>query len=245
MQDRSSRALPLFQGGVPQPRNDKQPDFTTKSEWAYEGLKNDIVSGVLGPGERLVVSQLAQRYAVSPSPIRDALNRLSQEGFVEITPHTGATVTSLDGRQLHDLVFLRMKLESIAAGLSVPRLTEESFALLESMHGQMKECAGNDDRLTYEAINWNFHDHMYSHCGNEMLYELAMSLWRKSCITRTVFFRLPAQLEHSIREHRRWLDAARAGDAEAVEKIVHGHLKHTLDRLEMIVSPGASPSGRR
>ncbi len=221
---------------------DTQPEFTTKNEWVYARLRADILCGVLSPGERLVVSRLAKSYNVSPMPVRDALNRLIQEGFVENTPHAGATVIAISGRKLHEIVTIRMEMEALAASLAAPLLNRDDLDLLESMHQQMLRCAEEDDRIRYEALNWSFHEYVYAHCGNDTLYDMVMTLWRKSCITRTVFVRLPSKLQHSVSEHRKWLDALHAGDAEAVRAIVREHIRHTLDRLEQITSPAPAPA---
>ena len=218
-----------------------QTEFMTKNEWVYAKLRADIFCGALTPGERLVVSRIAKAYNVSPMPVRDALNRLAQDGFIEMTPHAGATVITISGKQLQETVVIRMELEPLAASLAVPLLTEETLELLHSMHDRMRQCVDEDDRLTYEAVNWNFHDCIYAHCGNETLYALIMSLWRKSCITRTVFVRLPEKLQHSVSEHQKWLNAMSAREAGAVRDIVRLHVKHTLDRLEQLVEPNFVP----
>lgn len=215
-----------------------RPEFSTKNEWVYACIKADITQGILAPGERLVAARLTKRYNVSPMPVRDALNRLHQEGFVELTPHAGATVVSIDGEQLYEIVYVRMELAAIAAGLAVPRLQRpEIFNHLESLHRQMQAHAAAGDRLSFEAPDRAFHECFYSHCGNKTLYDLVMSLWRRSCITRAVFVRMVAKLEQSAREHGLMLDAVRAGDAEKVRALTYEHARHTLERLKHLQGP--------
>lgn len=217
-----------------QEQNAQQVGFITKNAWIYARMKDDIARGVLAPGERLVVARIAQRYNVSPMPVRDALNRLSQEGFVEITPHAGATVISVDLDQLREILVVRHELEPLAAALSVDHIDSDMLLKLERMHTDMERlCAANNED-EYEAMNWAFHDIIYASSRNRTLYELIMSLWRRSCITRTVFARLPDKLPLSVEGHRQWLNGIREKNAVGVRRIVHDHLKLTMSLLGQI-----------
>ena len=216
----------------------EKPQFATKNEWVYASLKADITRGVFSPGERLVVARLTERYNVSAMPVRDAINRLHQEGFIELTPHSGATVVSIDGEQLYEIVFVRMETAALAAGMAVPRLREpESFAYLESLHQQMLSCAEAGDQIGFEAPDRAFHEHIYASCGNKTLYELVMSLWRRSCITRAVFVRMVSKLDQSCNDHALMLEAVRKGDMDEMRSLTHEHVKHTLDRLMHLQGP--------
>ncbi len=205
--------------------------FVTKNEWVYGRLKAEITSGMLQPDGRMVVSSIARRLGVSPMPVREAIGRLSQEGLVHITPHSGAKVASVNLVQLREIIIIRRELETLAARLAVPLLTPEVFAQLDSLLGEMSSCVERLDSRTYEQYNYIFHKIIYANCGNQTLAELISSLWDRSSITRMTFAELPEQLGRSMREHREWMAAAKAGDAETVARIVHGHLKASVENL--------------
>ena len=91
----------------------------TRADWVDALLRAGILSGELAPGSRLVVADLADRYGVSPTPLREALRRLAAEGLVEWLPQRGARVASATRRDAEDLYELRLALEPVALGQSI------------------------------------------------------------------------------------------------------------------------------
>ncbi len=205
--------------------------FITKSEWIYNKLKHEIAHGELSPGHRLIVSKIAKQYKVSAMPVRDALNRLAQDGFIEITPHSGATVISHSIEQLYDIMIVRQNIEALAASLAVPLITAEDIAFLTDLHDEMCKCAEEKNVIGYEDLNWKFHEYIYSRCGNETLYDLVMGLWRKSSITRTVFMRIPSKTDISAVDHAEFLAALADRDSMKMYELMHKHVKFTTEHL--------------
>ncbi|CAK7046507.1 MAG: HTH-type transcriptional regulator McbR [Desulfovibrio sp.] len=213
------------------PSTTESPEWQTKSERVYHHLRDEITKGALRPDDRLVVSTIAQQLKVSPMPVREALNRLIQEGMVDVTPHTGARVASVNLVQLCEIAYIRRELETLAAKLAVPQMDDELFTYLDELLHVMKSNLGAESAHEYEKINLAFHRAIYSCCGNQSLYELVMSLWEKSSITRTSLVRFPDQNRRSYEEHVQWIAAAKQGDAEKVAEIVREHLRATVDKL--------------
>ena len=211
--------------------NPAEPEWQTKSERVYHYLRDEITKGSLRPDDRLVVSTIAHQLNVSPMPVREALNRLIQEGMVLVTPHTGARVASVNLVQLCEIATIRRELETMAAKSAVPNMDAELFAELDALLEAMKANLGPAEAQEYEKINLAFHKAIYSRSGNQFLYELVMSLWEKSSITRTSLVRFPDQNLRSYEEHVRWIAAAKRGDAEEVGRIVREHLRATVDKL--------------
>lgn len=219
----------LFEDTALAAGNDRE--WMTKSEMVYHHLRDEITSGVLRPDERLVVSAIAHQLGVSPMPVREALNRLVQEGMVQITPHAGARVASVDLARLCEIAVIRRELETLAARLAVPFMDEKLFALLDGMLEQMKACLAAEDAKGYEALNLDFHRAVYQSSRNQSLYELIMSLWERSAITRTALVRFPSQNKRSYEEHVKWIAAAKKGDVDRVADIVREHLRVTVEKL--------------
>ncbi len=223
----------LFENNGPSsgPAGTTAQEWLTKSERVYHILRDEIMRGALRPDDRLVVSTLAQQLGVSPMPVREALNRLTQEGMVHITPHTGARVASVNLQQLCEIAAIRRELETMAAKLAVPNMDADLFDRLDGMLADMAACLGVEKAKEYERLNLEFHRAIYARSGNQSLYELVMSLWERSSITRTSLVRFPTQSVRSFEEHTRWIDAAKRGDAGTVAAIVREHLRATVDKL--------------
>ena len=206
-------------------------EWLTKSEWVYQRLREEIMSGALRPDDRLVVSAIAQQLGVSPMPVREALNRLVQEGMAQITPHSGARVASVNLTQLCEIATIRRELETLAARLAVPHMDAALFDQLEAFLRLMEKNVAPEHAKRYEKLNLEFHKAVYAYSKNQSLYDLIMSLWERSSITRTSFVRMPTQSARSFEEHKLWVAAAREGDADRVAAIVREHLRATVDKL--------------
>jgi GntR family carbon starvation induced transcriptional regulator len=92
----------------------------TRAQWVDQRLRQAILSGALAPDERLITAMLCERFSVSPTPLREALQRLAAEGLVELTPQRGARVAALSARDWLEIIELRAMLE--------PRALQDSFA---------------------------------------------------------------------------------------------------------------------
>lgn len=103
------------------------------ADQAYAALKRDIISCVLRPGQVIVESELAARYGMSKTPIREALNLLRKEGFVEILPRRGTLVKPVNVQDVQHTFFLRMLLEPEAAALAAQRATGEQLKAITDL----------------------------------------------------------------------------------------------------------------
>ena len=205
--------------------------YATKNEIVYNRMKEAILDGILNPGERLVVAELAKTYQVSPMPVREAIARLGQEGLVEVNPHVGARVVSVDMKELMDITAIRTELETLAARQATDKLSEGDISHLQRLCLEMRESLLADDAVRYESGNREFHEYVYKRCGNDTLINLIAMLWTKSEVTRTVFRRLPSRNAQSLAEHEDWLAAIKERNAEKVAVIVRHHKEEAFQRL--------------
>ncbi|NLL18733.1 MAG: GntR family transcriptional regulator [Clostridia bacterium] len=194
--------------------------FNTKSDFLYESLKDEIIEGKLRSGERIIISDVAKRYNVSPMPIREAINRLQQDGFVEVKPHVGARVAPFDPERHKELMLIRTELEALAVRLSAEHIDEETLQKLEDNLKEMEECFKTKNNKKYGKLNREFHLTLYGANPYKILYELITSLWARSEFSRGVFERNPERNETSLAEHKAIVEALKNGDGEKAAQIL-------------------------
>jgi DNA-binding GntR family transcriptional regulator len=209
--------------------------YVTKNDWVYKKIKSEILNGMLRPGERIVVSEVAKRLEVSPMPVREALARLQQDELVHAIPHIGAKVAPFNVRKFLEITAIRTELETMAAKLATKFLTKDQIELLSSIVIQMEQKAKENDNAGYEPLNRKFHEEVYASCQNQQLHELIMSLWEKTEISRSIFARLTNHATVSVEEHKQWLEAIKERNEEKVAAIVHRHKERAFERLSKVL----------
>lgn len=154
-------------------RSAKSPELL-KSQ-VYQDIKKDIIHGVYKGGEQLATNELADRYNISVTPVRDALNALQQEGLVEILPRIGYFVSHLTMQDIQDIFDLRSILEGASAELAAKYITEEELSYLEQIPSDY--IPGDDESyLKYLVNNRNFHYHIALASRNKRLAEMVAKL---------------------------------------------------------------------
>ena len=129
----------------------------TKEEYAYDTLRTAIMRCELAPGEKLVIDNLGTMLGVSPIPIRGALQRLQADGLVEITPHTGAIVSTISPDTVREIFLLLEALENAAFGEAATRATEADIAFLRLLIADMTTALDEDDAALCYDLNNQFH----------------------------------------------------------------------------------------
>lgn len=197
--------------------------YTTKNDMLYSRLKDKLLSGAYHPGERLVVADLAAEFGVSPMPVREALQRLQQDGWVEITPHVGARVVSFNKSKYLEIIAVRSELESMAARLAAERMDTAHVGRLFELVAEMEACIGDGDTSSYTKLNRQFHDAIYSCCGNETLLGIINDLIAKSSQSQSIFYLSPKRMQISTQEHRQIAEAISVKDLEKAQLLMRQH----------------------
>jgi DNA-binding GntR family transcriptional regulator len=206
---------------------------TSKAEQAYVILKQRIMDGTFGPGQRLVIDQLGREYGISSVPWRESLRRLEAEGWVEIIPNAGAVVTSVDVHSWHRTMNLLARLEGYATALSAPRLTPEQLAEARLLNRRMGEALTNFDPQSFGDLNRTFHELLCSQSDDPRLNDLVHAEWaRLDLIRRTAFWYAPGRALASLSEHDQILDLIEGGaEPDLIETSVRRHEINTLDAV--------------
>jgi DNA-binding GntR family transcriptional regulator len=203
----------------------------TLAEGAVESLHAAIVTGVLPPGERLPIEEIARVLDLSPMPVREALHRLDSVGLVEHVPHRGARVTELSVDDLRDVYEARLALEQLAVWHAAEVFTDENAAIArDALAAHVKAYRSRDLRLVW-STHTDFHFALYNATRSRWRERLITPLWETS--ERYRFAMLPVRLNLDKRrsEHERILEACIAHEPQIAAAELYNHLARTANLI--------------
>ncbi len=158
----------------------------TLSSLITDHLAEQIESGELKPGERLVQVELAKRFNVSRVAIRDALMELRRRGLSINVPKRGDIVRPVSCRTVRELFEVRRINESYAVQLACSRIDEAGFSKLRKIIKEQESCIRKKDIGGFMGKDWEFHQAIFEYCPNEQLKEFIQSLWARTRQARSV-----------------------------------------------------------
>ncbi len=181
-------------------------------------LQREILAGHLKPGDRLVEEELGRRYAVSRSPIREAIRTLASEGLVEVSARRGAIVAGITPAEAREFVEVRALLEGYNARLAARHRHPEILARAAAI---LKQAARPKSDLP--ALNIAFHDTMAEAAGNATLRTMLDTLRKRSA--RVFQVRDDKAQRAAVGEHRAILEAVLAGDEALAAERAEAHVR--------------------
>jgi DNA-binding GntR family transcriptional regulator len=194
------------------------PGYVSKTDMVAALIRELIITGELAAGKQLRQRDLAQRFHVSQTPVREAMRRLESEGLVVGDTHRGFTVVEPDDGPVEENFQIRAALESLGASLAARKIDEQDLARLQTLNDRMR--AMGDDDPGYAGLNREFHFAVYSCAGSPLLLTLMRLLWASLQGGPRV---LRSHAE-SARQHDAILGALRAGDAAAASALTYQHI---------------------
>jgi DNA-binding GntR family transcriptional regulator len=205
--------------------------YQTKQDLVYQTLREAIMHCALAPGQRLVIEEIARELAVSPIPVREALQQLQSEGLVETVPHVGATVSAIAPNAVHEIFLLMEALELVGTRAAAEHGTPEAYARLRELVDQMDAAIDAGDHVRWGDLNTAFHRAIARVAEMPLLRDLTDRVFDRWDRVRRYTFRrvLPEPLRQSQREHRAMLAAMAAPDYELLEQLVKDHNRNALD----------------
>jgi len=195
-------------------------ELLTKGEYAYRRLHDDILSGKLPGGSRLIVKDLVEEYQVSAMPVRNAIARLEELGFVHIAPHQGAWVAEMNLSDYFTFMVLRIEAEALAAYFAAENRDDSLIEELESLLQRMKVARDSDDYESYGRLNRKSHNLVCQSCGNRTLIDHIDMLVGRTQFAVSLFSVVPKSSSESWQEHRDLVDALRNRDARRSAAII-------------------------
>jgi DNA-binding GntR family transcriptional regulator len=204
------------------------------SRQAYRALRDAIIATELEPGQRLSENELAERLAVSRTPIREALIRLRDDRFVQIVPQLGTFVTRISTSAVEDAQFIRESLECAAVRLAATRAQDGELADLAGLVRRQAEVVEHGDYERFAVLDDEFHAALCELAGRPVAWELAQRVKGHLNRVRRLSLPHPNYLDEMVAEHRLVLDAMERHDPDAAETALRHHLRMVLSALPAI-----------
>lgn len=201
------------------------------SKVIYEKLRREIILGIMAPGVRLVLREIAERYRTSMFPVREALRMLEQDGLVVSVPHQGARVAELSVREIQDAYLIRGALEGVATEDAAPHLSAETLTALEESVRQQWIAARNGSHELLVEQNRYFHGQIFAVCPNAPLRELIDRLWHEQTKFRAVLGYEEGRELVAVQQHEEILGLLKAGDAHGAGAAARAHRWSTAEAL--------------
>ena len=202
-------------------------------------LRDLIVQDELKPGERIRERELAERLAVSRTPLREALKGLAAEGLVELSPNRGATVANPEPRAIRDLLEVLGGIEGLAGELAATRAGDAEIAEIRALHHEMLAAYARKDRLAYFKINQAIHGAIVSAAANPALQDVHRRLNARLYRVRYRSNLRDTRWHTAIDEHDSILEALEARDAKRLAAIMRAHLGSTWAKVSELDRPAA------
>lgn len=188
---------------------------------AYDLILDAIDKGEFRPGDRLVEAELADRFGVSRTPIREAFQRLETQGVLARDGRS-LVVASLDHDQMGELYVLRAELEALAARLAAQHAEAEEISVLYEMVEEDRKLLGNPDKLS--RANKRFHRQLHLASHNRYLIQQLEMVHRSMALLSITTFAFEGRGEVALDEHYRIVAAIDARDQKAADAAIRSHI---------------------
>jgi DNA-binding GntR family transcriptional regulator len=195
-----------------------------------------IFYGEFAPGSRLDEQQLAQRFAVSRTPVREAFRLLATTGLIEIRPRRGAFVTQVSPSELEELFVAMGELEATCARLAALSMAPTERRRLEALHARMEELAKAGDATSFAEANHAFHTMIYAGAHNVVIADMTAALRRRLAPFRRAQFYLEGRPPRSHAEHDAVVRAIVDGDAAGAHAAMLHHVNLVEASFEELVA---------
>lgn len=203
------------------------------SDQVYQYLRSEIVEGRLAPGERISPDELSDRLKVSKMPIKEAIERLSGDGLLDVQSRRGTFVVQLDSGELAETFEVRCALEVLAGKLAARHITKADLECLRELIAAMEKSTAKTDVLVHMEQNAAFHELIVKRSGNRKLFETWRRL-RTPIHVAGIHSRTDDWIDRVSREqkeHRAIVRALEQRDPALVEQAITNHIMRASGSL--------------
>jgi DNA-binding GntR family transcriptional regulator len=225
--------------------------LSTAAKKAFEVVVHDILAGILRPGEHISERDLVARFKISRTPIREAIKRLHERGYVEAGPKGVAVIAAVDGQELKDLYALRLQLESFAAPLTVANITPREIDELRKINKRFSAALSKRDLVLMLEVRAEFHALTSRAARNRWLADVLVMLRDRAYPVRHTHWQDADRAALTSEFHELMIEALARKDVKRYRDLVVQHIRAALDHYESRLRvPGVGPkrlprSGKR
>jgi DNA-binding GntR family transcriptional regulator len=221
-------------------RAQPSPAKITRAEELRLQLADEIVRGALPPGAALDETDIARRFSVSRTPVREALRQLVASGLVDAQAHRGAVVARPSVKRLTGMFEAMAELEAICAGLAAERMSPTERHRLEAVHEELRVLshAGNPER--FHEVNERFHNAIYAGAHNDYIAETTLATRVRVQPFRRAQFRNLGRLAKSHAEHDRVVVAILRGDKAGAANAMRAHIELVRGEYEIYTAAASA-----
>lgn len=202
-------------------------------------LREMIVGGELGPGQKLPEKELCARFDISRTPLREALKALAAEGMIELLPQRGARVATISDDELQELFPIIASIEALAGETACEKITDAQLQAIEQMHEEMIVAYWESRHLDYSRLNRAIHFAIFEAAANASLLTLYRSLELRIRNIRHTVRQLPIDWKEAVADHEKILKALIERDGKRLAKVMRQHVmntaktvRHSIDELD-------------
>ncbi|RJR23758.1 MAG: GntR family transcriptional regulator [Desulfobacteraceae bacterium] len=196
----------------------------TRKEEAYNRLKSAIISGEVGPGEKLSENDLSASMSISRTPIREAFRQLQMEGYITVISNRGAFVSKLPTDEIEEIYDIISILEGYAAELATKNLIDSNLDKLKNLQQKLLLCATEKRYRDYVEKNTEFHRFITEMSGNLNLAKTVTELRSRVFRYRFTSVTIPGFLDKYAGDHDRIIEAIRQRDHARARKYMTAHV---------------------
>ncbi|MCK2045670.1 MULTISPECIES: GntR family transcriptional regulator [Chromohalobacter] len=214
---------------------DEQPDGNVRQR-LYAVLRQSIIRMTLAPGQALSEKEIADTFAVSRQPVREAFIRLSESGLIEVRPQRGTYVVHISQADVMEARFVREAIEiAVARDAAAQELTPAVRDELHELIGRQQRCIDTQDHDRFYRLDEDFHRTLALGTHHDAAWRVTQEV--KAQLDRVRYLSVPdaTPITKLVDQHSAILDAIEAHDADAAERAVKEHLREILSSLPALV----------
>lgn len=197
----------------------------------YQTLREEIIRGDRKPGELLSEADLARRWGLSRSPIREAFRQLEQHDLIRWSQRRGATVATITVAGLRDIYEVREALESLSAGLAAERGSSSDFVTMRGLAASIEKAQDEGDYMRAIMLDDELHRLMATTTRNRVLETQAGRVLDRVIMARMMAREEPGRTQEIVHEHQAILDALSRRDAAQAAELAAEHVRNARARL--------------
>ncbi len=220
-----------------------KPQKMTAQEYAYSRLRRALMVGSIAPGVPVTIRGLAQLLDLSPTPVREALRRLSSQNALTVLENRRIVVPDMTRERFHELVSLRSALETYAAERAFPFVSSALIDEIEKIDDDMDKAVEQENRERLIVLNQQFHSKLFCANADQLSLPMIESIW----LQLGPFMRIALQhigTFYTIDRHKEIIEALRNRDLDSLKKAIDADIHDAVGRfddvaMDKILSPAS------